>query len=53
MRACKRFLKENAGSALLEYVLLVSLAALVVIGALTLIDTKTRTTFNQVSSQLK
>ncbi len=43
----KQFLQEEEGQTLVEYGLLISLIALVVIGVLTLLGSKIKNTFNK------
>lgn len=49
----QQFLKDEDGQTLVEYGLLVSLIALVVIGVLTLLGRKISNTFTGASNQLK
>jgi pilus assembly protein Flp/PilA len=48
----KRFFQEEEGQTLVEYGLLISLIALVVIAVLTLMGKKISNTFNAASNQL-
>ena len=48
----KRFFAEEEGQTLVEYGLLISLIALVVIAVLTLLGNKVKNTFNKASDQL-
>ena len=48
----KRFIAEEEGQTLVEYGLLISLIALVVIAVLTLLGNKINNTFNAASNQL-
>ena len=48
----KRFFAEEEGQTLVEYGLLISLIALVVIGVLTLIGSRISNTFNKAANQL-
>lgn len=49
----EQFFKEEDGQTLVEYGLLVSLIALVVIGVLTLMGRRISNTFTSASNQLK
>ena len=48
----KHFLQEEEGQTLVEYGLLISLVALVVIGVLTLLGSKIKNTFNAASNAM-
>ncbi|RYX82532.1 Flp family type IVb pilin [bacterium] len=48
----KQFLQEEEGQTLVEYGLLISLIAIVVIGVLTLLGSKIKNTFNSTASNL-
>ncbi len=48
----KRFLMEEEGQTLVEYGLLVSLIALIVIGVLTFLGKRVQTVFNVANSSL-
>lgn len=48
----KNFLREEDGQTLVEYGLLISLIALVVIAVLTLVGRRIENTFNAASNQL-
>jgi len=48
----KRFFAEEEGQTLVEYGLLISLIALVVIAVLTLLGNKVQNTFNKAGDQL-
>jgi pilus assembly protein Flp/PilA len=48
----QRFLKEEEGQTLVEYGLLISLIALVVIAVLTVMGRRISNTFNSASSQM-
>ena len=48
----KQFLQEEEGQTLVEYGLLISLIALVVIGVLTLLGSKIKNTFNTASASM-
>lgn len=48
----KQFLQEEEGQTLVEYGLLISLIALVVIGVLTLLGGKIKNTFNTASGAM-
>ena len=48
----QQFLKEEDGQTLVEYGLLISLIALVVIGVLTVMGRKIRNTYNAAGNQL-
>ena len=48
----KRFVMEEEGQTLVEYGLLISLIALVVIAVLTVMGTKLQSTFNNASNSL-
>ncbi|BCM90706.1 hypothetical protein IAD21_04467 [Abditibacteriota bacterium] len=48
----KQFLQEEEGQTLVEYGLLISLIALVVIGVLTLLGSKIKNTFNKASDSM-
>lgn len=48
----KRFFAEEEGQTLVEYGLLISLIALVVIGVLTLIGNRISNTFNKAANQM-
>ncbi len=48
----KRFLQDDEGQTLVEYGLLVSLIALVVIGALTVLGNKVKNSFTTASESL-
>lgn len=48
-----RFFQEEDGQTLVEYGLLISLIALVVISVLTLLGSKIKNTFNTAAGQLK
>ncbi len=47
-----QFFHEEEGQTLVEYGLLISLIALVVIGVLTLLGTKIKNTFNKASGSM-
>ncbi len=47
-----QFLQEEEGQTLVEYGLLISLIALVVIGVLTLLGSKIKNTFNKASDSM-
>jgi pilus assembly protein Flp/PilA len=49
----KRFWKDDTGATAIEYGLIAALIAVAIIGALTTLGTKLRTTFNGVASNLK
>jgi pilus assembly protein Flp/PilA len=48
----KQFLQEEEGQTLVEYGLLISLIALVVISVLTIMGRKVRNTFNAAGNQM-
>ena len=48
----KRFIQEEEGQTLVEYGLLVSLIALVVIAVLTLLGNKVKTVFNSAANAM-
>jgi pilus assembly protein Flp/PilA len=48
----KQFLQEEEGQTLVEYGLLISLIALVVIGVLTLLGSKIKNTFNKAADSM-
>lgn len=48
----KRFVMEEEGQTLVEYGLLISLIALVVIAVLTVLGSKIRNTFNAAGNQM-
>ena len=48
----KQFLQEEEGQTLVEYGLLISLIALVVIGVFTLVGSKIKNTFNAASNSM-
>ena len=52
VKMIKRFFAEEEGQTLVEYGLLISLIALVVIGVLTLIGNRISNTFNKAANQL-
>jgi pilus assembly protein Flp/PilA len=53
MIACiEKFLKEDTGATAIEYGLIASLIAVVIIGAVTAVGTSLTTTFTEVSSNL-
>ncbi|HLH49006.1 MAG TPA: Flp family type IVb pilin [Roseiarcus sp.] len=51
-KALKKFIREESGATAIEYGLIASLIALVIIGAITVVGTKLQTTFNEVASNL-
>jgi pilus assembly protein Flp/PilA len=53
MQKFTRFFKNNSGATAIEYGLIAALIAVAVIGAVTTLGTKTSSTFNKVSDQLK
>jgi pilus assembly protein Flp/PilA len=53
MRHLKGFLNDASGATAIEYSILASLIALVIIGSLTIIGNKLSTSFSEVSSNLK
>lgn len=52
MRKIMDFLKDENGQSLLEYGLIITLIAIVVIAALTILGPKVAALFNKVSSQV-
>lgn len=52
VKMIKRFFAEEEGQTLVEYGLLISLIALVVIGVLTLIGNRISNTFNAAANQM-
>ncbi|WP_181701409.1 Flp family type IVb pilin [Chthonobacter albigriseus] len=48
-----RFLKDESGATAIEYGLIASLIAVVIIGAATTLGSKISNTFSQVSNQLR
>lgn len=48
----KQFLQEEEGQTLVEYGLLISLIAIVVIGALSILGTRVRNTFTGASNSM-
>ena len=52
IKMIKRFIAEEEGQTLVEYGLLISLIALVVIAVLTLLGNKIKNTFNAAGNQL-
>lgn len=51
--AVLRFLREEEGASLVEYVLLVALIAIVCLGAITLLGTNTNNKLNTAAAALK
>ena len=51
-KALKTFIREESGATAIEYGLIASLIALVIIGAITVVGSKLTTTFNEVASNL-
>lgn len=49
----KQFARDESGATAIEYGLIASLIALVIIGAVTALGTKLQGTFNEVTSNLK
>jgi pilus assembly protein Flp/PilA len=49
----KKFAADEAGATAIEYALLASLIAVVIVASLTVIGTHLQNTFNEVSSNLK
>lgn len=48
----RRFLVEDTGATAIEYGLIASLIAVVIIGAVSVVGSKLTTTFNEVASNL-
>jgi pilus assembly protein Flp/PilA len=53
MRNLKEFLADASGATAIEYSIIASLIALVIIGSLSVIGNKLSTSFSEVSSNLK
>jgi pilus assembly protein Flp/PilA len=53
MRNLKEFLGDASGATAIEYSIIASLIALVIIGSLSVIGNKLSTSFSEVSSNLK
>ena len=49
----QKFLRDESGATAIEYGLIASLIAIVIIGAVTSLGTKLTGTFNEVTSNLK
>jgi pilus assembly protein Flp/PilA len=49
----KKFLNDDSGATAIEYGLIASLIAVVIIGAVTTVGNKLTTTFTEISSNLK
>jgi pilus assembly protein Flp/PilA len=47
------FFSDDTGATAIEYALIASLIALVIVGSVTVIGTQLQNTFNEVSSNLK
>jgi pilus assembly protein Flp/PilA len=52
-RSMKKFAVDDGGATAIEYALLASLIAMVIVATLTVIGTHLQNTFNEVSSNLK
>ena len=53
MKFVRRFLSDKAGATAMEYGLMISLLALVIVGAVSLVGSHLSSSFNTLGNQLK